>query len=94
MIDREDVLHVAGLCRLSLTEAELDQMSRELSQILEHVEKISEIDLSGVEPTSHVVGLQNVLREDIPRPSLSQNEALGQAPDAAQGGFRVPPSGS
>jgi aspartyl-tRNA(Asn)/glutamyl-tRNA(Gln) amidotransferase subunit C len=94
MIDREDVLHVAGLCRLSLTEAELDQMSRELSQILEHVEKISEIDLWGVEPTSHVVGLQNVLREDIPRPSLSQNEALGQAPDAAQGGFRVPPSGS
>lgn len=85
---------MAGLCRLSLTEAELDQMSRELSQILEHVEKISEIDLSGVEPTSHVVGLQNVLREDIPRPSLSQNEALGQAPDAAQGGFRVPPSGS
>ena len=68
-------------------------MAGEMSKILEHVEKMNELDLEGVEPTSHVVALQNVLREDVPRDSLPRERALEQAPDAAQGGFRVPSPG-
>ena len=65
-------------------------MSSELSGILEHVERMNELDLEGVEPTSHVVALENVLRPDEPRPSLPREEALEPAPDPAQGAFRVP----
>jgi aspartyl-tRNA(Asn)/glutamyl-tRNA(Gln) amidotransferase subunit C len=95
MIDRDQVLHVARLARLRLTEAELERMPGELSKILGHVEKMDELDLDGVEPTSHVVELQNVLREDEPRPCLTHEQALAGAPDVADGGFRVPsPGGS
>ena len=76
MIDRDQVLHVARLARLRLTDEELERMPGELSKILEHVEKMDELDLDGVEPTSHVVELQNVLREDEPRPSLPRERAL------------------
>ena len=94
MIDREQVLHVARLARLRLTDDEVERMSRELSSILGHIEKIEELDLDGVEPTSHVVELENVLREDLPRPSLERERALAEAPDAAAGGFRVPSPGA
>jgi aspartyl-tRNA(Asn)/glutamyl-tRNA(Gln) amidotransferase subunit C len=95
MIDRDQVLHVARLSRLALTEDELERMPGELSKILEHVEKMDELDLDGVEPTSHVVDLVNVLREDVPRPCLPRERALAGAPDVAGGGFRVPsPGGS
>jgi aspartyl-tRNA(Asn)/glutamyl-tRNA(Gln) amidotransferase subunit C len=94
MIDRDQVLHVAKLARLKVTDDELDRMAEELSKILEHVETMNELDLEGVEPTSHVVDLTNVLREDLPRPGLSREQALGQAPDAADGGFRVPSPGA
>jgi aspartyl-tRNA(Asn)/glutamyl-tRNA(Gln) amidotransferase subunit C len=93
VIEREQVLHVARLARLRLTDDEVDRMAGEMSKILEHVEKMNELDLDGVEPTSHVVELQNVLREDVPRDSLPRERALEQAPDAAQGGFRVPSPG-
>jgi aspartyl-tRNA(Asn)/glutamyl-tRNA(Gln) amidotransferase subunit C len=93
MIDRAQVLHVARLARLLLTDEEVDRMAGELSQILEHVDKMNELDLDGVEPTSHVVELQNVLREDVPRESLPRERALEQAPDVAGGGFRVPSPG-
>jgi aspartyl-tRNA(Asn)/glutamyl-tRNA(Gln) amidotransferase subunit C len=93
MIDREQVLHVARLARLELTEDEVARMPGELSTILEHIETMSELDLDDVQPTSHVVELQNVLREDRPRPSLDRDKALDQAPDAAEGGFRVPSPG-
>ena len=66
----------------------------ELSNILEHVERMDELDLDGVEPTSHVVELQNVLRDDVPRESLSRERALEGAPDAADEGFRVPSPGA
>ena len=69
MIDRDQVLHVARLARLRLAEDEIEKMSRELSTVLDHIEKISELDLEGVRPTSHVVDLENVLRPDEPRPS-------------------------
>jgi aspartyl-tRNA(Asn)/glutamyl-tRNA(Gln) amidotransferase subunit C len=84
------VLHVARLARLELSEEEVERMSSELSTILEHVERISELDLEGVEPTSHVVELENVLRPDEPRPSWPRDRVLEQAPDPADGAFRVP----
>jgi aspartyl-tRNA(Asn)/glutamyl-tRNA(Gln) amidotransferase subunit C len=65
-------------------------MSSELSGILDHVERISELDLDGVEPTAHVIELENVLRPDEPRPSWSREEILEPAPDPASGSFRVP----
>ena len=90
MIDREQVLHVARLARLELSDEEIERMAGELSGILEHVDRISGLDLDGVEPTSHVVALENVLRADEPEPSLPRDRALEQAPDAVDGAFRVP----
>jgi aspartyl-tRNA(Asn)/glutamyl-tRNA(Gln) amidotransferase subunit C len=93
MIDRDQVLHVAKLARLRLDDAELERMAGELSAILEHIERVNELDLDEVEPTSHVVGLENVLRPDEPRPSLPRERALEQAPDTDGSGFRVPSPG-
>jgi aspartyl-tRNA(Asn)/glutamyl-tRNA(Gln) amidotransferase subunit C len=90
MIDRDQVLHVARLARLRLDDAELERMSTELSGILDHVERISELDLEGVEPTTHVIELQNVLRPDEPRPSWPRERMLAEAPDPASEAFRVP----
>ena len=93
MIDRDQVLHVAKLARLRLSDEEIERMSSELSGILDHIEKIEELDLDGVEPTSHVVTLENVLRADEPRPSWPRERVLEVAPDAGEGGFRVPSPG-
>ena len=94
MIERDQVLHVARLARLRLSEEEIGRMTGELSTILEHIDKIGELDLDGVEPTSHVVELENVLREDVPRPSMPRERALDGAPDASDQGFRVPTPGA
>ncbi len=94
MIDREQVLHVARLARLSLSEEEVETMARELSGILEHVDRIAQLDLDEVEPTSHVVDLENVLRPDEPRPSWPREQILEGAPDPADGAFRVPSPGA
>lgn len=90
MIEREQVLHVARLSRLRLSEEEIDTLTGELSSVLDHVDKLAEVDIEGVEPTSHVVPLENVLRDDEPRPSLDREVALSQAPDPHDGAFRVP----
>jgi aspartyl-tRNA(Asn)/glutamyl-tRNA(Gln) amidotransferase subunit C len=90
VIDREQVLHVARLARLRLSDEEVERMASELSGILEHVEHIAGLDLDGVEPTSHVVALENVLRPDEPRPSWERDEMLERAPDPAGGAYRVP----
>jgi aspartyl-tRNA(Asn)/glutamyl-tRNA(Gln) amidotransferase subunit C len=90
VIDRQQVLHVARLARLELSEEELERMAGELSGILEHVDRIAALDLDGVAPTSHVVELSNVLRADEPEPCLPRERALEQAPDPADGAFRVP----
>jgi aspartyl-tRNA(Asn)/glutamyl-tRNA(Gln) amidotransferase subunit C len=90
MIEKDQVLHVAKLARLKLTEPEVERMTSELSGILEHVEHISELDLDGVKPTSHVIALENVFRPDEPRPSWDREEVLESAPDPASGAFRVP----
>ncbi len=93
MIDREQVLHVARLARLRLADEEVARMSSELSSILDHIEKIGELDLEDVKPTSHVVEVENVLRPDEPRPSWSRERILEGAPDATREGFRVPSPG-
>jgi aspartyl-tRNA(Asn)/glutamyl-tRNA(Gln) amidotransferase subunit C len=90
VIDREQVLHVARLARLGLSEEEVETMARELSGILDHVDRIGELDLDDVEPTNHVVDLENVLRPDVPRPSWPRERMLEEAPDPADGAFRVP----
>lgn len=90
MIEREQVLHVAKLARLRLSDEEVATMVGELSGILEHVDRIGNLDLEGVEPTSHVVALENVLRADEPRPSLPREVALASAPEPSDGAFRVP----
>ena len=90
MIDRDQVLHVARLARLSLSSDEVDRMSGELSGILSHIEKIGELDLEGVPPTSHVVEVTNALRADEPRPSWPRERMLERAPDAAENAYRVP----
>ena len=86
MIDREQVLHVARLARLQLSEDEVTRMTGELSAILDHIEKISELDLDGVPPTTHVVDVPNAL----PRPSLPRDVALANAPAVDDDGFSVP----
>jgi aspartyl-tRNA(Asn)/glutamyl-tRNA(Gln) amidotransferase subunit C len=91
-IERDEVLHVARLARLALTEDELDRLGRELNAILDAVGKVSELDLEDVEPTSHPLALVNVWAEDEPRPSLPLEEALANAPERAGSFFRVPGS--
>ncbi len=90
MIDREQVLHVARLARLELSDEEVERMSGELTGILGHIEKISELDLDGVKPTSHVVEVANALRADEPRPSWPREELLEAAPAVRDDGFEVP----
>ena len=89
-ITRDEVLHVARLARLALSEDEVERFGAQLSAIIEAVGKVSELDLSDVEPTAHPLELANVWAEDEPRPSLSVDEALANAPDREAGFFRVP----
>jgi aspartyl-tRNA(Asn)/glutamyl-tRNA(Gln) amidotransferase subunit C len=92
-ISREDVLHVAKLARLEIPEDEIERVQEQLGAILEAVGKVSELDLTTVEPTSHPLDVVNEWDEDEPRPSLPREEALANAPDPADGAFRVPAVG-
>lgn len=92
-ISRDDVLHVARLARLQIPEDEIERVQEQLGAILEAVGKVAELDLTGVEPTSHPLDLVNEWAEDEPRPSLAREEALANAPDPADGAFRVPAVG-
>jgi aspartyl-tRNA(Asn)/glutamyl-tRNA(Gln) amidotransferase subunit C len=89
-ITREEVLHVARLARLELTDDEVTRFQEQLSAILEAVSKVSELDLADVPPTSHPLDIVNIWDEDESRPSLRRDEALANAPDPADGAFRVP----
>jgi aspartyl-tRNA(Asn)/glutamyl-tRNA(Gln) amidotransferase subunit C len=93
MISRDQVLHVARLARLRVSDDEIERMSRELSTVLDHIEKISELDLDGVPPTTHVIEVVNVMRPDEPRESWPPERVLESAPDATPAGFRVPTPG-
>ncbi len=90
MIDEKDVEYVAWLARLELSEEEKERFTRQLGQVLEHAEKIKSLPTADVEPTSHVVPLKNVMREDEVMPGLSQEEALSNAPRREGGYFLVP----
>jgi aspartyl-tRNA(Asn)/glutamyl-tRNA(Gln) amidotransferase subunit C len=92
-IEREDVLHVARLARLAIPEDEVERIQSELGAILEAVSKVAELDLEDVPPTSHPLAVVNVWDEDEPRPSLSRERALANAPDPVEGAFRVPSAG-
>jgi aspartyl-tRNA(Asn)/glutamyl-tRNA(Gln) amidotransferase subunit C len=94
VLDRAQVLHVARLARLELSDEEVTRMAEELSKVLDYIEKISELDLEGVHATSHVVDVVNVLRQDVPAPSLPADVALEQAPEPLQQGFGVPSPGA
>ena len=89
-ITREEVLHVARLARLELTDDEVTRFQEQLSAILEAVSKVSELDLSDVPPTSHPLALVNVLADDEPAPSLSHDEVFANAPAVEDDAFRVP----
>jgi aspartyl-tRNA(Asn)/glutamyl-tRNA(Gln) amidotransferase subunit C len=90
VIDREEVLHVARLARLELSDEEIEPMARELSAVIEHIARIGELDLAGVPPTSHVVEVTGALRADEPQASLPREVVLAQAPAVSDEGFLVP----
>jgi aspartyl-tRNA(Asn)/glutamyl-tRNA(Gln) amidotransferase subunit C len=89
-ITREEIEHIALLARLSLSEEEKDLFGPQLSSILEYMEKLNELDTKDIEPTSHVLSLSNVMRDDMPAPSLPREEALMNAPSGTDKFYRVP----
>ena len=89
-ISRDEVLHVARLARLALTDEEVERLIGELGAILDAVSVVSELDLADVPPTSHPLDLVNVWDDDLPRDSLSREDVLANAPDAERGLFKVP----
>lgn len=89
-ISKDDVAHVARLARLALSDDELEQYTSQLASVLRHAADIEALDIEGVEATAHPFPLVNVLREDVPAPSLDRDEVLAQAPDVDQDRFRIP----
>jgi aspartyl-tRNA(Asn)/glutamyl-tRNA(Gln) amidotransferase subunit C len=89
-ISRDEVLHVARLARLDLREEEIERFQEQLNAILEAVGKVAELDLADVPPTAHPLDLSNIWAEDEPRPSISVEEALSNAPERSGNLFRVP----
>jgi aspartyl-tRNA(Asn)/glutamyl-tRNA(Gln) amidotransferase subunit C len=91
-ITREEVLHVARLARLELTDEEVGRFQEQLSDILEAVSKVSELDLSDVPATAHPLEIANAWAEDEPRPCLTLDEVFANAPDREDSYFKVPPA--
>ena len=89
-ISKQEVEHVAKLARLELSEPEKEKLTDQLSNILTYVEKLNELDTKGVAPTSHVLDINNVMRDDVAALSLTQDQALANAPEKAAGHFKVP----
>jgi aspartyl-tRNA(Asn)/glutamyl-tRNA(Gln) amidotransferase subunit C len=92
-ISREQVLHVASLARLDLSDDEVERLTAELAAILDAVSKVSELDLADVPPTSHPLALVNAWAEDVPRDSLALDDVFANAPAREGDSFRVPPTG-
>lgn len=90
MITKEDVLHAADLARLALTEEETELYTAQMKRILGYVEKLSELDTTGVEPTAYTVSQKSAMREDIVKASLPREEALANGPVSERGCFKVP----
>ncbi len=89
-VNRDEVLHIARLARLRLTDEEAEKYEGQLSKVLNYVEKLNELDTTDVEPTTHAVELQMQLRDDEVEQRLDHDDVLGGAPDQADGHFRVP----
>src|SRR5438094_4698552 len=89
-ISRADVVHVAHLARLDLTDEEVERFTQQLGVILDHADDVASLDTEGVPPTAHPLPLENVLRDDVVGPSLDRDEVLAQAPAAEDCMFRVP----
>jgi aspartyl-tRNA(Asn)/glutamyl-tRNA(Gln) amidotransferase subunit C len=89
-ITREEIVRVAALARLELTEAETETFTEQMDAILAYVEKLDELDTSGIIPTAHAVPMENAFRDDEVRPSIGIGNALANAPDRKDGFFRVP----
>ena len=89
-LSRDDVVHVARLARLALTDDEVELFTAQLRTVLDHAADVAALDLSHLPPSSHPIALQNVLRPDEPRPSLDREEVLAQAPAVENHRFRVP----
>lgn len=89
-LSREDVRHVAQLARLDFSEDEEARMAEEMSQILDYVEKLDELDTAGVPPMSHVLDVTNVFRGDEVESQIDREQALEPAPETADGHFQVP----
>ncbi len=89
-ITKQEVEHVAKLARLEFPEQEKEKLTEQLSGILTYVEKLNELDTKGVEPTSHVLDIKNVMRDDVAVPGLAQDRALANAPEKAAGHYKVP----
>ncbi len=87
-LSRDQVRHVALLARLGLKDGEVDFYAEQLSRILEHIDRLSEVDTESIPPTAQVLEVRNVMRDDEPRPSLPQEVAIANAPEA-EGGFFV-----
>ncbi|MCX5715665.1 MAG: Asp-tRNA(Asn)/Glu-tRNA(Gln) amidotransferase subunit GatC [Candidatus Omnitrophica bacterium] len=85
-----DVAYVAKLARLALSESEAARLEKQLSDILEYIGQLNKVDTKSVEPTSHVLPIENVYRDDLPKPSLTADEALKNAPRKENGFFKVP----
>jgi aspartyl-tRNA(Asn)/glutamyl-tRNA(Gln) amidotransferase subunit C len=91
-ITKDEVLHVARLARLELSDDEVGRLQEQLSDILEAVSKVSELDLSDVPPTAHPLEIANAWAEDVPRPCLELDDVFANAPDREDGFFKVPPA--
>ena len=90
-LSREEVIHIAALARMGLSEAEIEKAREQLANILENFEVLKEIDTTNVPPTSQSIHLQNVMRDDIPRESLPAEEVLANAPDREGDLFKLRP---
>ncbi|WP_408955631.1 Asp-tRNA(Asn)/Glu-tRNA(Gln) amidotransferase subunit GatC [Natroniella sp. ANB-PHB2] len=89
-IDQETVEKIAHLARLEVSEEEKEVFANQLSDILEHAEKLNELDTEDVEPTAHALPIKNVFRKDEVRESLEREDTLANAPDKDKGMFKVP----
>jgi aspartyl-tRNA(Asn)/glutamyl-tRNA(Gln) amidotransferase subunit C len=90
VISKEDVKHVAKLAELDFNDDEIEKITPQLDKILGHVANISKVDTAAISPTSHTLEIKNVFREDTVRQSLSKEDALLNAPEEMDGGFKVP----
>ena len=88
-LSHEDVLHIAKLARLALSDDDVERFQAQLSQILEHFEALRGVDTEGVPPTAHTLQLENIMRPDVDRPSMPPEETMANAPDSEDNLFRV-----